>query len=256
MSNNFPFFYLAKNSSNKSNISYLPEEIKLKYISKDLRRIYETIEGSNLVEKTVSKEVKRLNLSSLERAKNEENLKSTKKIPCGCCHLLFLYVNLPLKVSKKAIQDLRVKWSGKISSSNTYRSVNSKDLTSSLHNNIHSTLSSSSTISIVKENIDSNLKESLSFTPLIDTTYPRCYDRVGVCVFCAQFFQEPEEFRPSYKTITDNEKRIAKEEKERKEREAWDPLKLMEKDREEIERQENLQQERMQQEKLQQQSAQ
>ena len=59
-----------------------------------------------------------------------------------------------------------------------------------------------------------------------------CYDEVGVCVFCAQFFHVQEDYRPSFSTIVYQEKRALYYEKKRKEEEYWDPLKMMEKDRE------------------------
>jgi len=62
-----------------------------------------------------------------------------------------------------------------------------------------------------------------------------CYDQVGVCVFCAQFFQVQEEYRPSYSTIVFQEKRAAYLENKRREEEYWDPLKMMEKDRANLE---------------------
>jgi hypothetical protein len=63
------------------------------------------------------------------------------------------------------------------------------------------------------------------------STVPRCYDQVGVCRFCAQFFAEPEEYRPSYQNITFQERKVAYFDQKRREREYWDPLKMLEKDR-------------------------
>ena len=59
-----------------------------------------------------------------------------------------------------------------------------------------------------------------------------CYDQVGVCVFCAQFFYLQEEYRPSFSDIVRQEKKAEYFDNRRREKEYWDPLKMMEKERE------------------------
>ena len=56
------------------------------------------------------KEMKRLSQNELHRAQVEESLGSKKKVHCGCCNFLFSHINLTLKVSMKAITDIRKKW--------------------------------------------------------------------------------------------------------------------------------------------------
>jgi hypothetical protein len=86
-----------------------------------------------------------------------------------------------------------------------------------------------------KKNSKSGGSDILSDSDAMTSSVPRCYDKVGVCIFCAQFFQEPEEYRPSYQAIVYQEKKSAYFENKRREREYWDPLKMLEKDREAIE---------------------
>jgi hypothetical protein len=64
---------------------------------------------------------------------------------------------------------------------------------------------------------------------------PRCYEGAGVCRFCSQFFHQQEEYRPSFDTIAYEERRAQYFEAKRHEKEYWDPLKMVEKDREEAE---------------------
>ena len=64
---------------------------------------------------------------------------------------------------------------------------------------------------------------------------PRCYEGAGVCRFCSQFFHNQEEYRPSFDTIAFEERKAQYFEAKRLEKEYWDPLKMVEKDRAEAE---------------------
>ena len=59
---------------------------------------------------------------------------------------------------------------------------------------------------------------------------PRCYDEVRICRFCSQFFHDQEEYRPSFDSIRQSERRkliLARQSS----RDSLDPLKLCEDDR-------------------------
>lgn len=164
------------------------------------------------------------------RAKTQESLHATSKIPCGCCNLMFLYVNLPMKVSRKAIMDLRIKWSGKLTSQTVFNSnSNIRELTNALAIN-----------SSQEKHGSGKGKKRYSNFPVLEkeqlySVMPRCYDEIAVCVFCAQFFDEPGEYRPSFSAITYHERRSKFLEQKQREREYWDPLKMLEDDRKALE---------------------
>lgn len=207
------------NRGKHSSENWIPEETRMKSLQRELLTVKEIFNGTKVLETSLQREMKRLNVSDLERAKTEERLVATRKIPCGCCMQDFLYVNLPMKVSKKAIIDIRIKWSGKLSSSNVFRGTSTRELADAL-------------AELQKTKKNSHDPPSLEEIDAMGSSVPRCYDKVGVCVFCAQFFHEPEDYRPTYQTIVYQEKKTAYFENKRREREYWDPLKMLEKDRE------------------------
>ncbi len=173
------------------------------------------------------REMKRLNISDLDRAKFEESvLKSIHKIPCSCCQKDFLYVNLPLKVSRKAIIDIRIKWSGKLSSATVFGDIPS--LEDGTGHGGTGTMTSTG-----------GKKKKGSNDPGVLGTVPRCYDEVGVCVFCAQFFHVQEEYRPSFQAITYQERKTQHFDNKRKEKEYWDPLEMIKRDRDLLESMQN-----------------
>jgi hypothetical protein len=211
-----------------SNENWIPEEIRMKSLQRELLTVKEIFADTKTLEMSLQREMKRLSVSDLDRAKAEEKLVATRKMPCGCCMQEFLYVNLPMKVSKKAIIDIRVKWSGTLSSTSVFRGTSARELAD--------TLAEQQKMKSSKKNYGS-LSDSEILAPsaeidLMGSSVPRCYDTVGVCVFCAQFFQSPEDYRPSYQAIVYQEKKTAYFENKRREREYWDPLKMLEKDRE------------------------
>ena len=57
------------------------------------------------------------------------------------------------------------------------------------------------------------------------------YDQVLVCLFCSQFFQSQEEYRPSYADILHKERKANRLALLEQERLYWDPLLMMDKDK-------------------------
>eukprot|EP00981_Chlorochromonas_danica_P003377 scaffold647_cov253-Ochromonas_danica.AAC.15 len=200
--------------------NWIPEDARMRTIQRNIMFAKETLENTMKLENSLAREMKRLLVSDLQRAKMEESLDVTKKIPCGCCTQDFLYVNLPMKVSRKAIVDIRIKWSGKLSSSTVFLGLSYRDLMNEGNGESGKGTGGGGNGSGTAASYD---------------TVPLCYDEVGVCVFCAQFFQEPEVYRPSFAMITHQERKAAFMEAKRKEQEYWDPLKMVEEDRKRLE---------------------
>lgn len=203
---------MTRSGRNHSMEAWIPETARMRQFHRDIQNVKEIIYDTKVLEDSLAREMKRLMVSELDRARTEESLDATRKVPCGCCTQLFLKVNLPMKVSRKAILDIRVKWSGKLNSSTVFRGSSIRELVSAMD------------------------KKGGKKPPTVDdegfgSTVPRCYDQVGVCRFCAQFFAEPEDYRPSYQNITFQERKVAHFDLKRREREYWDPLKMLEKDR-------------------------
>jgi hypothetical protein len=103
-----------------SNEAWIPNDIRMRTLGRDISVATETLEVIKKREVSLAREMRRLMVSDLQRAKTEESLDAAHMIPCECCLQLFLYVNLPLKVSRKAIVDIRTKWSGKLSSATVF----------------------------------------------------------------------------------------------------------------------------------------
>ena len=61
------------------------------------------------------------------------------------------------------------------------------------------------------------------------------YDQVHVCLFCSQFFQTQEDYRPSYADVLQREKKANYLALVEQERRYWDPLMMMDKDKKEEE---------------------
>ena len=94
--------------------NWLPDSFRLKSRLRDLATVQTTLDEVLHSELVSSRRQKRTALNAYDKALNEESLSMVKKHPCGCCLQKYLYVNLPLKVSRKAIIDIRVKWTGNI----------------------------------------------------------------------------------------------------------------------------------------------
>jgi hypothetical protein len=204
------------NKQTLSNEAWIPNEIRLRSVKRDITAANDTLNMIQKREITMAREMRRLLVTDLARAQTEESLDATHKLPCECCMQLFLYVNLPLKVSRKAIVDIRTKWSGKLSSATVFGGLDPHASEDGEHGGSPM----------------SKQQRALEKKNALLSSVPSCYDQVGVCVFCAQFFQVQEDYRPSYQAITQTERRAAAQDARRREREYWDPLKMVEKDRE------------------------
>lgn len=58
------------------------------------------------------------------------------------------------------------------------------------------------------------------------------YDQVLICLFCSQFFQSQDEYRPSYGDMVHSEKKASYLDLLDRKKKYWDPLKMLEKDKE------------------------
>lgn len=99
-------------ASKTSTENWLPDTFRLKSRLRELSTVQTTLDEVLHSELDSSRRQKRSAINAYEKALNEESLFMVKKQPCGCCLQKYLYVNLPLKVSRKAIIDIRVKWTG------------------------------------------------------------------------------------------------------------------------------------------------
>jgi len=217
------------NNKNISNENWIPEEQRMQSIGRNFKVAKECLVDIQKRETIERREMKSINVTDLAKAKVKETLGSLKKIDCGCCMRKFLDVNLPLKVSKKAIMDIRIMWSGSLNSKTVFggspveKNKKSDSEQYDTDGDSDTELQPAST-----SNADSqggNDKKMAILTRL------GCYESASVCIFCAQFFSHQEEYRPSYSTITFRERKAIHFENKRKEQEYWNPLKMMEKDR-------------------------
>ena len=197
--------------------NWIPEVTRMRSLHRDLAVAKENLLDIEVRETERSREMRRFCLSELEHAHAEESLGRKKKKRCGCCLQLFSYVNLPLSVSHKAIIDIRKSW---VSAHASNSSMNEKSPSKTRTNGD----GSRQTISNAWIDEDERL-----------SVVPRCYDEVRVCTFCAQFFHALEKYRPSFDMVAHEAKRKAALEREKREKEYWDPLKMCEKDRQEAE---------------------
>lgn len=82
--------------------------------------------------------------------------------------------------------------------------------------------------------------EKLSVTPSYQDLHmvrssTSLYDQVLVCLFCSQFFQSQEDYRPSYAEVLHKERKANYSALVEQERQYWDPLVMMDKDKKEEE---------------------
>lgn len=221
------------NNKNISNENWIPEDQRMRSIGRNFKVAQECLTDIQKREVVERREMKVLGVTDLAKAKVKESLGSLKKLECGCCQRLFLDVNLPLKVSKKAIMDIRIVWSGSLNSRTVFggspEKENKKNKKKSDAEQYDTDGESDTEIASapplsMKEQLGHDKKQAI-------LTRLGCYESSSVCIFCAQFFTHQEEYRPSYNTITFQERKAVYFENKRKEQEYWDPLKMMEKDR-------------------------
>ena len=135
--------FMAKRSSE----SWIPWDVRFKMLRKNMKIQKENALGNALWEDLLEKNEVDLDYLSIARSQEKYSGKNKKK--CALCRLEFLNVNLPLKISFKAILDLRQKWG-----------LNNGD--------------------------DGGMLAKV----------PRCYDKVPICRYCAQFFHNTSSYRP------------------------------------------------------------
>lgn len=218
----------AKNYVKPSSENWIPEITRMKSLERDLIVAKENLADIQLREMGENREMKQFRVTDLERALKAESLGKMHRQSCGCCMLSFLPINLPLKVSQKAILDIRVKWSGGLNSDTVFAVPGQLTITAaSSDDGSDGALVPVSAFKSQKSFID-KMAERLSVVP-------RCYDEVPVCFFCAQFFQDSDRYRPSYDKIYYDERKAAHFETRAKEKLYWDPLLMVEKDRAKVE---------------------
>jgi hypothetical protein len=212
----------------------MPEEARMKSIGRNFTAAQECLINIQKREMIEAREMKNYSVSELSKAKVKESLGSLKKIPCGCCQRNFLDVNLPLKVSKKAIMDIKIVWSGGLNSKTVFGGSPVDEKKRKKKKDDNETDGDSDT-EIDNSSPQPSPSPGASKKAAILTRLG-CYEQASVCIFCAQFFSIQEDYRPSYATITYEERKAVFLENKRKEKEYWDPLKMMEKDRAALEK--------------------
>ena len=120
--------------------------------------------------------------------------------------------------------DIRIKWSGNLSSANVF-GADEEEEGEDRGNTTAGTPEKKGGKNKDKGKDKSKSKDLLSIM----------YNEVRVCFFCAQFFHNQEEYRPSFATIVYEEKKAAYMENKKKELQYWDPLQMVENDREMLE---------------------
>ncbi|GMH65498.1 hypothetical protein TrST_g10148 [Triparma strigata] len=173
------------NLKTKSNQNWIPENVRQRQVRRDLAVAKINVESTVVREEAARTEKGRHKLTALQMSKSKESLQLLKKVPCGCCCLSFLPVNLILAVPLKAVLDIRDSWGTKFDPKGAS-----------------------------KVRVNKNLRKA-----------PLCYDEVKVCSFCAQLFQyQQDKYRPSWEAKEAERNRI-KDEQDAKQRKAfWDPL--------------------------------
>lgn len=215
-----------------SNENWIPDLERARSLERDFKVLKNNLSDTQLREMQERREMKQFQVSDLEKARNAESLGQTKRRQCGCCLQNYLPINLPLKVSQKAVLDIRVKWGGKLTSKTVFGGTNppiGEYLATTAEPSNTATLeggadTNASSLPEKKRSYLDKLSERLSVVP-------RCYSDVPVCTFCAQFFQDQDEYRPSYQQIVRTEKKYAFHETMAREKEYWDPLTTVEKER-------------------------
>jgi hypothetical protein len=239
-----------KGLSKVTSENWIPEIQRMRSLERDLIVAKENLSDIRLREMGEAREMKQFRVTELERALKAESLGKMTRLSCGCCMLTFLPINLPLKVSQKAILDIRVKWSGGLSSATVFvvpgqpASI-ANGAVPQLVEGSNTTTTTNNMNTITEGAPDGGVvvvaKSSKSQRSFIDkmaerlSVVPRCYDEVPVCTFCAQFFQESEGYRPSYDKIYFEERKANFLATQAQNKLKWDPLLLVERDREQEE---------------------
>lgn len=168
-----------------------------------LKVAHQNVDDAIMFEYDLARSLKGVNVTPYDQAIKEEELGVTKKVPCACCLQKFLYVNLPLKVSEKAIIDIRVKWTGGMTSQTVWSDTLKAIVTTTFEtsSSSHEEDASQFTSPTKRGKLFVNTKKIPDITPI------KVYSDVRVCLFCSQFFQFQESYRPSFADMVKAEKR-------------------------------------------------
>lgn len=221
-----------------SNENWIPDLERTRSLERDFKVLKNNLSDVQLREMQERREMKQFLVSDLEKARNAESLGQTKRRQCGCCLQEYLPINLPLKVSQKAVLDIRVKWGGKLTSKTVFGGTNPPIgeylATSAEPSNTVTPGNTLEGAAVTAESQSPEPKKKISYLDKLSerlSVVPRCYSDVPVCTFCAQFFQDQDEYRPSYGQIVRSEKKSAFQQTVAREKEYWDPLTTVEKER-------------------------
>lgn len=156
----------------------------------------------------------------------EEELHIRRRAACACCEVMFPRINLVMQVSYKAVIDRRKKWDPDMF-------VVVEDETE-LEESRGSTAREKAWDRLLRPAVGKGHAQTGS--RLIT---PKFYDEVSICGFCAQFFMDQDEYRPSRKDV---ERALRREQLQlrREAKDKLDPLWLCEEDRRLEEEQEKL----------------
>ena len=105
-----------QNRNKASSENWIPELTRMRSVHRHIAVAKETVNDMIIREINNAREMKQFKVTDFEKALQLESLGAKKKIPCACCYQLFSFVNLPLKVSNKAVVDMHKKWSGNATS--------------------------------------------------------------------------------------------------------------------------------------------
>ena len=167
----------------------------------------ETVQDMHLRELNNEREMKQFNKNAFQKAVALEDLGVQKKQACGCCYQKFSLINLPLKVSNKAVVDMRKKFA-----------TDEKEVKKEFY--IKPVVATKK-----REMWWIKVDEKLS-------NLSRCYDDVSVCIYCSQFFKDQDSYRPTFETVQYEERKKHFFEQKRLEKAYWDPLAMSEADKE------------------------
>lgn len=98
-----------KNKMSSSN--WIPDDVRYRQLGRDFLVAKENLHDIVMRAEESRRENRALAQSDLDRAHSMESLGVKHKIECACCLQKFSFVNLRLKVSHKAIIDIRKMWS-------------------------------------------------------------------------------------------------------------------------------------------------
>ena len=245
-----------------SNENWIPDLERSRALERDFKVLKDNITDVQKREMQEKREMKQFLVSDLEKARNAESLGQTHRHSCGCCLQKYLLLNLPLRVSQKAVLDIRIKWGGKLTSKTVFGGVNppvGQYLAGTEVDMDGTILNPTGTFAatVKPEDIENTIinppvrnPEKMTYLDKIQerlSRMPRCYADVPICTFCSQFFQNQETYRPSFAAITYTERKTKHIARVGKEKEYWDPLKLVEKDREQaiVDEEEEAEQQRL-----------